>query len=66
MAKVKDVMRKIDEVNIDPKYDMGAAQIKEIAKRSNGQPYNMLFCGFRFGYFQGMKAAKAEQKAKEG
>lgn len=46
---------------INPRYDMQIKEIDEICKNSEN-PIDMIYDGFRFGYLQGMKAAKAEMK----
>ena len=61
MGKKKDIYRVIDSVKTDPAYTMTAFQIFEIANHSEDR-YSHVYDGFRFGYLQGMKAAKAERR----
>ena len=42
---------------IDPHYDMTNSNMTEL--------YELMCCSFKFGYLQGMKAAKAEMKRRE-
>ena len=44
---------------INPHYDISVLNVKEIYEKSSS-PFDMICTGFRFGYIQGMKAAKAE------
>lgn len=46
---------------INPYYDMRMSNIKEIYENS-ANPIDMICTSFRFGYLQGMKAAKAEMR----
>ena len=59
MARVKNTMKLIKSANgcINPFYDICAQNIDDIY-RANRDPYNMICDGFRFGYMQGMNAAK--------
>ncbi len=63
MAKVKNTMELVKKSigHIDSNYTMYAGNIKDIMEASeNG--YDLICNGFRFGYMQGMKAAKSEMK----
>lgn len=61
MARVKKAMHVARESisKINPLYDMDTEQIDEILESSE-DAVAMICNGFRFGYMQGMKAAKAE------
>ena len=63
MAKVKDVMKLIEEtkITLDARYDMSMEHIIEIQNQSNSF-FELVNNGFLLGYAQGMKAAKAEIK----
>lgn len=56
MAGIKNTVALIRKSigHIDSRYDLLARNVEDI--------YNMSCNGFRFGYMQGMKAAKAEMK----
>ena len=49
---------------INWRYDMTYNNMLEIYS-AYGKGFDAMCCAFRFGYMQGMKAAKAEQKRKE-
>ena len=59
MARVKNTMKLIKSANgrINPLYDMRAQNIDDIY-RASSDSFDMICNGFRFGYMQGMKAAK--------
>ena len=61
MSRIKSVYKSIDGLKIDENYDLFAAQITEIANHSADR-FTGICDGFRFGYLQGMKAAKAERR----
>lgn len=63
MAKVKNTMKLINSSirKISSNYDIAAQNIQDIADASNNK-WDLITYGFRFGYIQGMKAAKAEMK----
>lgn len=63
MGRIKNAMKVIEASagKINVAYDMSIENISEIYEAS-GNPFNMISNGFRFGYMQGMKAAKAEVK----
>lgn len=63
MAKVKNTMKLINSSirKINNNYDMTVQNVRDIADASN-EKYDLIVYGFRFGYIQGMKAAKAEMK----
>lgn len=46
---------------IDIKYDIFSSNIEDIYTASNNR-FDMIVNGFKFGYMQGMKAAKSEMK----
>ena len=48
---------------IDTNYDICAGNINDI-KRESRDAYDLICNGFRFGYIQGMKAARAERKGR--
>ncbi len=56
MEKSKSVIGKIN-----PYYDMRMSNVKEIYENS-ANSFDMICTSFRFGYLQGMKAAKAEMR----
>ena len=49
------------ERHIVDRYDMGVCNVKDI-KEGSKDMFDMIVNGFRFGYMQGMKAARAEMK----
>ena len=61
MARVKNTMQLINKSigKIHPNYDMRASNLQDILAESR-DPYDLIVNGFRFGYIQGIKAAKAE------
>lgn len=63
MARVKNTMWLIEKSigKIRPGYDMRVSNLQDILEESK-DPYDLIVNGFRFGYMQGMKAAKAEMK----
>lgn len=63
MARVKNTMKLIDSSIgcIDDKYDMTYENMEDIRRESKGF-YDLVCNSFRFGYMQGMKAARAEVK----
>lgn len=63
MARVKNTMELVKKSigHIDIKYDMCATNVLDIQK-SSMNTYDLIVNGFRFGYMQGLKAAKAEMK----
>lgn len=65
MSRVRNTLQLIERSagSINARYDLCAENITDIHKASN-DAYDMICNGFRFGYMQGMKAAKAEMKAR--
>jgi hypothetical protein len=65
MSRVKSTMQLIQNTisKIDNRYDMCAGNVNDIYNASRDS-YELICNGFRFGYAQGMKAARAEQKAR--
>ena len=63
MARVRNTMQLINGSigKIDVRYDMYAENIRDILNNSRDN-FELICNGFRFGYLQGMKAAKAEMK----
>lgn len=63
MARVKNAMQLVESSigKINARYDMSVENIDDIYK-SSGDVFIMICNSFRFGYMQGMKAAKAEIK----
>lgn len=63
MARVRNTMKLIKQSVgfINGKYDMCVENMDDIRRESNDS-YDLICNGFRFGYMQGMKAAKAEMK----
>lgn len=60
---IKNVTRIIEKSigKIDERYDMCVSDIEAIEKMSYSK-YDFIANGFRFGYMQGLKAARAETK----
>ncbi len=65
MSGVRNTMRLVESAleQVDVRYDIRVKNIKDIYAASNS-PFDMICKGFMFGYMQGMKAARAEQKAR--
>jgi hypothetical protein len=63
MGRIKNAMKIIEESvgKINVAYEMSVENIDQIYEASN-DPFGMISNGFRFGYMQGMKAAKAEMR----
>lgn len=61
MARIKDVLKKAEAVKISQRYDISCAQVVEIYQGS-GDWYRAISNGFKIGYMQGMKAARAEMR----
>lgn len=63
MRNVKNVVEKAKSVTekINPYYDMSFENMREIYNTYGGN-FEVICCSFRFGYLQGIKAAKAEMK----
>lgn len=63
MKRVKNTMDLISrsKVHINARYDMCIENIYDIYKAS-ADCTDLICNGFKFGYIQGMKAAKAEMK----
>ena len=61
MARVKNTMKMIEKTIgcINNSYDMCVENMNDIY-RSSANCYDMICNGFRFGYMQGMKAARSE------
>lgn len=60
---VKNTMELVEKTSgcINARYDMHICNLLDIHKASS-DTYDMICNGFRFGYIQGMKAAKAEER----
>lgn len=60
---VKSAVLKANAIigTINPRYDMTYRNVREIQETYGGN-FDAICCSFRFGYSQGMKAAKAEMK----
>ena len=67
MARVRNTMQLINGSvgKIDVRYDLYAENITDIYDASRND-FDLICNGFRFGYLQGMKAAKAEMKKAGG
>lgn len=65
MLRTKNTMKLINDSvgKISNNYDIAAQNIQDIADASNNK-WDLITNSFRFGYIQGMKAAKAEMKRK--
>ena len=63
---VKNVVKHANSLigTINPRYDMTVNNAREIYDMYGGN-LETICCSFRFGYLQGMKAAKAEMKRRE-
>lgn len=63
MLRTKNTMKLINDSvgKISSNYDIAAQNIQDIADASNNK-WDLITYGFRFGYIQGMKAARAEMK----
>lgn len=61
MDRIKSVYKAIDKLKIEENYDLYVVQIAEIADHSADR-FTDICDGFRFGYLQGMKAAKAKRR----
>lgn len=59
---MKNIMDKIAKVKINPRYDISVADTMKILEGNNGDMVGTCFDGFRIGYLQGCKAAKAETR----
>ena len=64
---VKNVIKKTKDMTgkIDPHYDMTNSNMTELYSAYSKYPYELMCYSFKFGYLQGMKAAKAEMKRRE-
>ena len=65
MARVKNTMQLINKSigKINLNYDLRISNVQDILEDSKDQ-YDLIFSSFRFGYMQGMKAAKAEMNGR--
>lgn len=63
MRNIKNVVQKAESMTgkINPHYDLSIGNEQEIREKSKGST-DMILYSFRFGYLQGMKAAKAEMR----
>lgn len=64
MARVKNVVEKAESMigKIPSGYQMSTSQIIELYNAFSNDQVSLIINSFRFGYMQGMKAAKAEMK----
>lgn len=64
MARVKNVVEKAESMmgKIPSGYQMSMSQIIELYNAFSNDQASLIINSFRFGYMQGMKAAKAEMK----
>jgi len=64
MGRIKNVIEKAEAMTekINPAYDISCMHVAEIYEGSGGDWYRSIANGFKIGYMQGMKAAKAEMK----
>ena len=62
MIPVKNVIKKTKNMAeiINPYYDMTFLNMMEIYNAYSKQPFDLICSSFKFGYLQGMKAARAE------
>ena len=63
MGRTKSVINKAKEMVeiINPRYDLRYNDIEEIYSIYGGN-FDSIYCAFKFGYLQGMKAVKAEMR----
>lgn len=63
MSNTKNIIQKAQDMigKINPYYDLRYSNVIEIYEDSSGI-FDMISNSFRFGYLQGMKAAKAEMR----
>ena len=61
MGRLTGVVAKANQLvgKINPHYDLTSGNIQEIHREYGGN-IESICCAFKFGYLQGMKAAKAE------
>lgn len=62
MMMTKNMMDQINKVKVNRRYDMSFGNILDLLEDSGGDQVRLLCKGFRFGYLQGVKAAKAEAR----
>lgn len=64
---VKNVIKKTNTMigKINPYYDMTSSNVRELYDAYPNQPFELICSSFKFGYLQGMKAARAEMKRRE-
>lgn len=62
MSRRKTVQEKIANVKVNPNYDATLKDVLEVFQLN--EPYEAFHIAFRFGYLQGMKAAKKEMGVK--
>lgn len=65
---VKNVVAKTKAMigKVNPHYDMTDANIREIYETYPNQPLDLICCSFKFGYIQGMKAARSKMEKRGG
>lgn len=61
MGKVRSVYKVIEKVKVNKQYYACVSHFSEIREHAGGY-FEALYDSFKFGYLQGMKAAKAEMK----
>lgn len=61
MIDASRTIRAADAVRTNPYYAMRVRHANEIQEAFGGS-YDAIYCAFRFGYAQGVKAQKAAQK----
>lgn len=63
MGRIQNAMKVVETSigKINTAYEMSVDNIAEIYEASNDS-FEMICNGFKFGYMQGMKAAKAEMR----
>lgn len=64
MGRIKNVIEKAEAMTgkINPAYNINCMHVVEIYEGSGGDWFRSIVNGFKIGYMQGMKAAKAEMK----
>lgn len=64
MARVKNVVEKAESMcnKIPSAYQLSVNQVNELYEAFSSNWFGLIVNCFRFGYLQGMKAAKAELK----
>lgn len=65
MKNVSRTIKVAEAVKVNSYYDMRVRHAREIQEAFGGT-FDAIYCAFRFGYAQGVRAEKAAQKREEG